>query len=458
MKSNEYWAKRFEQLVESLLNKGESYKHAVEKAYAKATSEIEEAIQKWYMRIAKNNEITYAEARKLLTADQLKEFKWTVEEYIKYGQKNAIDAKWIKQLENASAKVHIRRLDALKIQMRQQVEMLFSNQKTSLTEAAKAIMSEGYYRSAYEIQKGLNVGWNFATLDEDRIEKLVSKPWAADGINFSDRIWNNKNKLINELNTRLSHAIIRGESPDQIIKELAGRLDVSRFKAGRVVMTESAYFASESQKQCFGELDVERYEIIATLDLHTSEICQELDKQVFKMSEYEVGTTAPPFHPWCRTTTAPYFDDMPGERAAKGADGKTYYVPGDMRYREWYNQHVKSKIEPSGVGHWQKDKNGVIIPTEIVSKRYSPKTKGKANSVIQYTTQKGKQINRDFFDENGWLVKQINAGNHGNRKTHPFGKNGEHAHYWKYESGKIVDRKAVELTKQDRIENADILE
>lgn len=340
MKSNEYWAKRFEQLVESLLDKGEGYKQAVEKAYTKATSEIEEAIHKWYMRIAKNNEITYAEARKLLTADQLKEFKWTLEEYIKYGQKNAIEGKWINQLENASAKVHIRRLDALKIQMRQQVEMLFCQQKTSLTEAAKTIMKEGYYRSAYEIQKGLNVGWNFATLDEDRIEKLISKPWAADGINFSDRIWNNKNKLINELNTRLSHVIIRGEAPDQIIKELAGRLDVSRFQAGRVVMTESAYFASESQKQCFGELDVERYEIIATLDLHTSEICQELDKHVFKMSEYEVGTTAPPFHPWCRTTTAPYFDDMLGERAARGADDKTYYMPGDMTYKEWFDMCV----------------------------------------------------------------------------------------------------------------------
>ncbi|MBR2742546.1 MAG: hypothetical protein IKD89_03060 [Clostridia bacterium] len=56
------------------------------------------------------------------------------------------------------------------------------------------------------------------------------------------------------------------------------------------------------------------------------------------MSEREVGVTAPPFHPWCRTTTAPYFEDdfdVPGERAARDAEGGTYYVPADMTYEQW---------------------------------------------------------------------------------------------------------------------------
>ncbi len=74
-------------------------------------------------------------------------------------------------------------------------------------------------------------------------------------------------------------------------------------------MTESAYFGQQAQKQCFNELGVEKYEIVATLDSRTSEICQEKDGMIFDMKDYEPGVTAPPFHVNCRSTTAPYFDD-----------------------------------------------------------------------------------------------------------------------------------------------------
>ena len=63
-----------------------------------------------------------------------------------------------------------------------------------------------------------------------------------------------------------------------------------------------------------------------------------MDGKVFPMSKYEVGSTAPPFHPWCRCCTAPYFEDMKGigERFARDPEtGKTYTVPKDMTYKEW---------------------------------------------------------------------------------------------------------------------------
>ncbi|WP_278407254.1 minor capsid protein [Eubacterium ventriosum] len=125
----------------------------------------------------------------------------------------------------------------------------------------------------------------------------------------------------------------------------SNKMNVSKANAGRLVMTESAYFSSAAQKECFKELDVERYEIVATLDGHTSDICQEMDGKVFKMSEYEEGVTAPPFHVNCRSCTAPYFDDefTKGERIARNEDGDTYYVPADMTYGEWRNKYIDLK-------------------------------------------------------------------------------------------------------------------
>lgn len=64
----------------------------------------------------------------------------------------------------------------------------------------------------------------------------------------------------------------------------------------------------------------------------------------YRMSEWKVGVTAPPFHVHCRSTTVPYFDDefdAVGERAARDEEtGKTYFVPGNMTYKEWEKAFV----------------------------------------------------------------------------------------------------------------------
>ncbi|MCX7715033.1 MAG: minor capsid protein [Clostridia bacterium] len=326
-----------------MLKKGESFNYELDDQYRKASTSIEKDIAVWYQRFADNNEISLLEAKRLLNTKELDEFKWSVEQYIKYGEENAINQKWMKELENASAKVHISRLEALKLELQQHIEALYGNLLDGVDKLARNIYSEGYYHTAYEIQKGFNVGWNMQTLNSKQLDSIISKPWTADGKTFSDRIWANKEKLVNTVHTQLTQAIIRGDAPDQAIKTISKQLNVSKTQAGRLVMTESAFFASAAQKDCFNDLDVEKYEIIATLDSRTSEICQDLDGKVFAMKDYEVGVTAPPFHVWCRTCTAPYFEDDFGERAARDAEGKTYYVPSDMKYKERYKQYVDNK-------------------------------------------------------------------------------------------------------------------
>lgn len=342
MKNSDYWKERFEQLNESLLNKGEEYYKSLDKEYRKAMNTIELQINNWYMRIANNNEISMAEAKKWLREKELEEFQWTVEEYIEKGKTLKYSDEWMTELENASARVHIRRLEALEIQLKQTVEELYQRQYEELSERLKAIYEEGYYHTAFEVQKGFNVGWSIPALDSNRVEKVVSKPWTSDGINFSDRIWKAKDDLINILHTELTQSIIMGKAPDQAIAKIAKKFNTSKTRAGRLIMTESAFFASVSQKDCFNELGVEEYKVCATLDLRTSEICRDMDGKVFKMSDYEPGITAPPFHCWCRTTTIPYFEDNVGERIARSSDGKSYYVPNNMTYREWYEKYVKS--------------------------------------------------------------------------------------------------------------------
>lgn len=341
MKHDDYWRDRFEKLASSQLEKGLEYYGNLEKEYRKAEQSIEKDIVVWYQRIAQNNNVTFAEAKRLLNTKELKEFRWTVDDYIKYGKENTVNKKWIKELENASARVHINRLEAIKIQIQQHAEILYGNQLDGLDRTIRQIYSDSYYKTAFEIQRGFNIGQSLQSLDEQRIGAVLSKPWTSDGKNFSDHIWQDKNKLINNLYTELAQATIRGDPLRKVINKFSEKMNSAKSVAGRLIMTESAFFASASQKDCFNDLEVKKYEIVATLDLKTSKVCQDLDGEIFKTSDYKPGITAPPFHCWCRSCVAPYFEKGQTERAARDESGKTYYVPSDMKYPEWRELFIK---------------------------------------------------------------------------------------------------------------------
>lgn len=370
MTNAEYWKRRFTQLEAAQNRKGATAYLEMEKQYKAAQNELEAQIARWYQRFADSNGISLAQAKQWLKGQDLAEFKWDVKEYIKYGKENAINGAWMQELENASSKFHISRLEALQIQTQNSLETMFAQQMGTMKKALSDVYASGYYHTAYAVQQGFGLGWDIAGLDQAQIEKVLSKPWAVDGYNFSTRIWNSKTKLIGEVHNELSKNLLTGADPQKAIDSLAKKMGTSKSNAGRLVMTEQAYFSSAAQKDCFNDLDVEEYEIVATLDSHTSDICRSLDGKVFKMSDYKPGATAPPFHVYCRSTTAPHFKDNfdAGERAARGADGKTYYVPDDVTYSEWKKAFVDG--DKSGFAEVQKnhfsrtEKRGTIKPKE----------------------------------------------------------------------------------------------
>lgn len=340
MRTGEYWKKRFEQLEKAQNANGIRYVNNVQKQYDKALKSIEKDLSYWYTRFAKANGVSYAEAKRLLSTKELQAFRMDVKEYIEKGE--SLDPQWRDQLEQASVKVHVSRLESLKLQIQQEVEKVSGDFNESFSNFARNTYNDQYYKTAYEIQKGLRLGWDVMRLDKNRVDKVVRKPWTSDGRNFSARVWANRSKLVNELHTNLTQGIIRGDDPQKTIDALANRMNVSKTAAGRLIMTESAFFSSAATKDALKDLEVEKYEILATLDSRTSEICRDMDGKVFKRSEYEIGVTAPPFHVWCRTTTVPYFDDEEaGKRAARDEEGKYYLVPENMSYREWEKTFVE---------------------------------------------------------------------------------------------------------------------
>ena len=412
-KQGDYWKTRFIQLEDAEHNKSVELMKQIEAECFKAEQELTKRINEWYARIAVNNDISLSEAKKLLKDNELAEFKWTVEEYIKRGEENALNNKWVKELENASAKVHISRLEQIKLETRQICEELYQSRIEQISEHIGDVYKDTYYNTIFELQKAYEVSSSFSKIDKDKLEKIISKPWAADGRNFSERIWSSKGQLINEVHTALTQMCALGQGPDKAIKHISKSMNVSKSQAANLVMTESAFFSTASQKSAYKDLEVEEYENVATLDKRTSDVCREMDGTHYKVSDMEPGVNAPPFHCRCRTTTCPYFeDDNDGQRAARGSDGKTYLVPADMKYKDWKNSLTEGEN-----GKLIFDKKGNIKGTTLQGTSSNDKIKKKdsKNTYIDMDLQYFSMDSKDYptihldKDEYAHVVSELNT-------------------------------------------------
>lgn len=459
MKSSEYWQRRFDELEAAQLRKAERYNaREVDRQFQMALAKIEKELSYWYQRLGENNSISANEARKLLAADELREFHWNVEEYIQRGKESNYSDKWKKMLENASAKMHISRLDAMKLQIQQQIEVLYGNQVDGLDELMHNMYTEGFNRSAYTLDMGMGVHYNLATTDPRRIDAIINRPWADDGKTFSERLWRDKDKLVNALQQEMTQAVTRGDKLGDAVKNISKRMGAAKSSAARLVMTESAFISGRAQRDCFKDLGVDKYEYVATLDRKTSETCRDLDGKVFDIDDYKPGTNAPPMHCWCRSCIVPYFGDdegVSGERAARDVKtGKTIRVPADITYDTWYNRYIEPNLNPTGDGNWRESKNGDIVVTQkLPASQGHTEAKGTPNAVVQHNRKNG-QHDFDLYDANGFIVTQIHCGNHGNPKSHDYGECGEHAADWIWlkENGKWSGHPGQnrELTEPER--------
>jgi SPP1 gp7 family putative phage head morphogenesis protein len=336
-KREEYWRKRFEQVKEDVEEPARDYAERVEKQSKIAQAKLRKDIDAWYQRYAENNEISLADAKKQLRGRELEEFRWTVEEYIEKARQGD---KWAKELENASARVHVTRLESLLLQLQQHAEELTGGQLDELDALLRETYAAQYGHILFEMERGGGLHVNPFRYDKRQLEAALGTAWVADGKNWSDRVWTNKAKLTSELQTGLIQGIIRGENPDKLAAQLAKKLDVSAYAAKRIAHTEAAYIAERASIDCYESLGVEEIELLCTLDSKTCPTCGALDGKRMRKSDMVPGVTTPPFHVFCRCTTVPIVeedddDDDVGTRAARDENGKTIYVPGNMTYAEW---------------------------------------------------------------------------------------------------------------------------
>ena len=146
------------------------------------------------------------------------------------------------------------------------------------------IINEGYYRSIFNVQKGIGIGFNFSQLDNRTINLILNENWYKSE-NFSQRIWKNNNKLADYLKSNFLADNIAGKSIQRMASALDDTMNIGKYNAVRLLRTETNHFANEAEMLSYEELDIEKYRFIATLDNVTCKHCAELDNKIFYLKD-----------------------------------------------------------------------------------------------------------------------------------------------------------------------------
>lgn len=410
-----YWHDRKVQYDETL---GKDEKRLYSKLaayYEREAARLDKEIAAYYAKYSVNGVLSYRnlletlpDEDKLLLIEQLDEF---VKKYPAYADLVPVRESIYK----------LNRLEGL----RQSIAMQQLHMGAYEQQQALAFFQRQALRYANGAASFLGLGNSFCRLDSDVIRAAVGNKW-CDGKDFSERIWDNRKKLGNTLHTQFVNGVIRGDDYHQLAKQIRTKfVKASQKNAERLTFTEDTYLCNEAAMQVFErEAAVTEYEFVCTGDAETCDICRGLSGERFPISQRMPGTNFPPMHPWCRC----FFDPVIPEK-------KT----------------LTSGVD-SGIIGTTKNANGTEV--EIVERT---SLMWKPNSITQKVSSKG-GIERNYYNENGMQTKQIANNNHGKPKQHPFGKSGEHAHDYIYDSeGNLIGRPTRDLTDLEREENGDIL-
>lgn len=441
----EYWKNRFLKSTKDIFDSNDKYVAEIFRMYKETAENIDRDILKILNSM---NEVSMSEAKKLLNKKEIRGFKNNLSDFRKTSE-GFITPDLEKELDIVSRRVRISRLQAMQLSLKSNVAVMLNKEQKKLFVHLSNQYTSSFYKDLYGLQR-ITGYKNINKLSKNFVEEVMNTSWANDGKNFSDRIWTRKDKLLSALDTDLRQGLITGKSPDKITKTIAHKLDVSKSNARRLVQTETAAIHARSRKAMYEQMGVEKYEILATLDMRTSDICRGLDKKVFKTKDYEVGITAPPFHVYCRSTTIPYFDDDYGiidRRAARDIrTGKSTTVP-DMDYATWYEEYV----EP--VNDEKEFKRILKVLGYPVVENLDKYRNIKYNDVERY-----EQINREvntmeMIDKKNWnepYKKKLKDLYYSLRKKgHEFNMHGVERFYLRVNEGKFTEEEAMEVLSKE---------
>lgn len=293
---DEYWQNK--RVVAGMeRNKEETLKviKDVNVEYKKKLKDIKHEIADFYAKYGKGDVLDYS---KITSKLDDKDFNTMIRDWDKFVKKYP-DMERFRDIRMNYYKLD--RLQGLSNRIALHVAELGKTEEEMLKGTLKGTFKKAFNNITNLFKKQSKISRDVEPLKDKRIDGLIKQKW-LDGNNFSDRTWKDKAKLQNYLDKQLITDMATGKSYDDIYKNLAREMDTTFSNAKRLIHTEMANVQNMAHLEGIKKAGFNGFKISATIDSRTSSICRNKNGKTEFIEDYQVGVTAPPFHPYCRST------------------------------------------------------------------------------------------------------------------------------------------------------------
>jgi len=240
---------------------------------------------------------------------------------------------------NISSKQRYSELKSLEKKLTKEITNLGDLNIKKTTDLLSEIYSESYYRTAYVIDKGIDIAIDFSILRPEFIESAINTP--IENITYSKRIWKNQKNLINRIYKDVQKALVNGKSPEKLARQIKKDFGVTAYQASRLINTEVARAMSMAQDEIYNNSDVvQKVMWDATLDSLTSAECAELDGEYFPKDNHPT----PPKHPNCRCCIIPVVDGWKPTKKLDNTKGDKKIIDY-QNYDSWYKSKAEQDVK-----------------------------------------------------------------------------------------------------------------
>lgn len=289
--NSDYWNDRKQQFSASLAKDEKRLFSKLSAYYEREAAALEKQIAAYYTQYGEGNVLAY---RQLLQTLDAAEVQLLMQDCNAFAEKYPEYADFLPVRESI---YKLNRLEGLQTSILLQQLEIGAVEQEQLT----AFFLKQAARYANFSAELLGFGEQFYRIDSDMVKKVVGNRW-CEGKNFSERIWDNRQKLARTLQTEVVNGIIRGENYHTLANNLRQKFTgVSKKQAERLVYTEDTYLSCEAAITPFEkDPSFTQYRFACTMDGSECDICRALSGQTFSIKERTPGTNFPPMHPWCR--------------------------------------------------------------------------------------------------------------------------------------------------------------
>lgn len=341
IKNIKYWEMREARNMYKDMQLAEDCAKELSVIYSKAAVYTAKQIEGIFNRFASKHHLTRDEAINFLSEADSRNFEKLLEAY--KNKTGAQKREALAELEAPAYKNRMKRLDDIDKSINRLINAVASRERDAIDKTMRKVYESSYHHAVYEAARMSGLDLQTGPIDEGALETILKKKWS--GQNYSERVWNNTQKVADALKEELMIGALTGKTEKEMTDSINEQFLSGRNKARRLVRTESSYIHNEAHFQAYKDYGIEEYRFVATLDLRTSQICRERDGSVYRVNDKKIGVNAPPMHPWCRSTTIMNLDDETMhnlERFARDpVTGERMKVPADETYKEWYQRMVE---------------------------------------------------------------------------------------------------------------------